>query len=108
MSFVETVVICGSMRFEERMRAAAVTESLAGRIVLMPLVNMRTPDPRWADPADAEKIKRELDRLHFNKIDRADFVLVVSDDERYIGDSTRVEIEYARMRNKPVRFYDND
>lgn len=52
------------MRFEDRMRDAAVEQSLAGRIVLMPHVNMKRDDPRWSDPETAEKIKAGLDDLH--------------------------------------------
>lgn len=98
-------VICGSMRFEEDMRAAAVTESLAGRIVVMPNVNMKHPDDRWADPANAELIKADLDVMHRDKIRLADEVLVVTRDG-YIGDSTRSEIGFARSIGCPVRYVD--
>jgi hypothetical protein len=100
---VRTVCVCGSMRFEQQMREAAVTLSLAGLIVLLPLVNMRQPDPRWADPADAVQIKTGLDRLHLAKIDAADDVLVICPGG-YVGASTRREIAYAQRCGKPVRF----
>lgn len=98
------VTICGSMSFEREMREAAVTESLSGAIVLLPLVNMRESDPRWADPAIAARVKADLDRLHLAKIDAADEVLVVCPGG-YIGRSTRCEIAYARGAGKPVRFW---
>jgi hypothetical protein len=97
------VTICGSMRFERDMREAAVSESLAGAIVLLPLVNMKQPDPRWSSAAAAERVKIELDRLHLAKIDAADTVLVVCPGG-YIGESTGREIAYARATGKPVRF----
>jgi hypothetical protein len=99
----DVVVVCGSMRFEREMRAVAVEESLAGAIVLLPLVNMRRPDARWADGADAERIKARLDRLHLAKIDLAGRVLVVCPGG-YVGESTRAEIAYARRRGKPIRY----
>lgn len=98
------VTLCGSMSFEQSMRAAAVTESLSGAIVLLPLVNMKRPDARWTDPADATRIKADLDRLHLAKIDAADEVLVICPGG-YIGQSTRREIDYARRAGKPVRFW---
>lgn len=98
------VVLCGSMRFWNEMQDAAVTESLAGNMVLAPFVNMKKPDPRWAAEADAERIKTDLDRLHFEKINASDEVLVVCPGG-YIGESTRREIEHATAVGKPVRFY---
>ena len=92
------VCICGSMRFQEQMAEAAHVESLAGRIVVMPHVNMKAWNPA---SSDAERIKADLDLLHRAKIRMAQEVLVVGD---YIGDSTRAEIEYARYLGMPVRF----
>lgn len=97
------VCLCGSMRFEEQMREAARVESIAGRIVVGPMVNMKHPHPLWDDSADVERIKTDLDALHKRKIDLADEILVVSDETGYVGDSTRSEIEYARTLGKPVR-----
>jgi hypothetical protein len=91
------VCICGSMRFQAEMAEAAHAESLAGRIVLMPHVNMK----QWGDDADVEQVKADLDRLHRAKIRMAQEVLVVGD---YIGDSTTAEIAYARWLGMPVRF----
>ena len=50
----------------------------------------------------AEKTK--LDELHKRKIDLADYVLVVSDETGYFGESTKGEIRYAVEHGKPVRF----
>lgn len=96
------VCISGSMRFEEEMRLAAVEESIAGRIVVMPHVNMKRPLPVTL-PAGHDP-KPGLDRLHLAKIDFADEVLVVAPGG-YIGDSTRREIAYAEQHGKPVRYW---
>lgn len=95
------VVICGSTRFMADMAEHDLRETAAGRIVVKPGCDMKTPHPLWADPADAERLKAELDGLHRAKIRLADDVLVVGD---YIGDSTRAEIAYARELGKPIRF----
>jgi hypothetical protein len=90
------VCICGSMRFQQQMADAAHTESLAGRIVVMPHVNMKT----W-DGSNEEQVKADLDLLHRAKIRMSQEILVVGN---YIGNSTRAEIAYARYLGLPVRF----
>ncbi|QKZ24965.1 hypothetical protein [Streptomyces chartreusis] len=95
------VVLCGSTRFMDAMVEANVQETAAGRIVLAPGCDLKTPHPLWADPAYVEALKPRLDALHRAKIRLAHEVLVVGD---YIGDSTRAEIEYARQLGKPVRY----
>ena len=95
------VAICGSTRFMPEMAEADLRETAAGRIVVKPGCDMKSPHPLWADPAEAEALKARLDDLHRAKIRLADEVLVVGD---YIGDSTTAEIRYARALGKPVRF----
>jgi hypothetical protein len=97
------VCICGSMRFQDVMLNVSVDESLAGHIVVLPLVNMKHPDDRWATENQADQIKTGLDRLHFAKIDLADEVLVVNPGG-YVGDSTKREIAYADETGKPIRY----
>ncbi|WP_069766869.1 hypothetical protein [Streptomyces sp. LUP30] len=99
------VVLCGSTRFWDALTEAALYETAAGRIVLAPGCNLRTPHPLWADPARADHLKRVLGDLHLRKIDLADDVLIVNPGG-YIGDSTRHEIEYARRLGKTLRYTD--
>lgn len=95
------VAICGSTRFMADMNEADLRETEAGRIVVKPGCDLKSPHPLWSDPARAEALKVRLDELHRAKIRLADEVLVVGD---YIGDSTRAEIAYARSLGRPVRF----
>ncbi|XIE80875.1 hypothetical protein AB6O49_29180 [Streptomyces sp. SBR177] len=95
------VVICGSTRFMAEMTEADLRETTAGKIVVKPGCDLKSPHALWSDPAGAEALKARLDELHRAKIRLADEVLVVGD---YIGDSTRAEIAYARSLGKPVRF----
>lgn len=98
----DVVVLCGSMRFAGLMAEVAVRESvLHGSLVLKPDCNMKIAHPLWADPAEAEALKIQLDDQHRQKIRLADRVLVVGD---YIGGSTRAEIAYARSLGKPLEF----
>ncbi|AVH93770.1 hypothetical protein C5L38_00710 [Streptomyces sp. WAC00288] len=95
------VVICGSTRFMTEMAEADLRETHAGKIVVKPGIDMKSPHALRSDPVEAAAPKVRLDDLHRAKIRLADEVLVVGD---YIGDSTRAEIAYARSLGKPVRF----
>lgn len=95
------VAICGSTRFMSEMAEADLRETAAGRIVVKPGCDLKSPHELWSDPACAETLKVRLDDLHRAKIRLADEVLVVGD---HIGDSTRAELTYARSLGKPVRF----
>ncbi|MFJ4003853.1 MULTISPECIES: hypothetical protein [unclassified Streptomyces] len=95
------VAICGSTRFMAEMAEADVRETKAGRIVVKPGCDLKSPHALWSDPVEAEALKVRLDELHRSKIELADEVLVVGD---YIGDSTRAEVAYARSLGRPVRF----
>ncbi|MEU6688397.1 hypothetical protein [Streptomyces sp. NPDC046832] len=105
LSLPRIVVICGSTRFMTEMTEADLWETKAGKIVVKPGIDMKSPHELWFDlveaEAEAEALKVRLDDLHRAKIRLADEVLVVGD---YIGDSTRAEIAYARSLGKPVRF----
>lgn len=99
------VTICGSTRFWQHMAEAALQESAAGRMVLAPGIDMRQQHPLWSDPAAAEKLKTRLDALHLAKISTADEVLVVTDEQLYLGESTRREILFAEALEVPVCYW---
>ena len=90
--------ICGSMRFYDRMIKVAERFTAAGAVVLMPFVAVATDDQ------DGEH-KAMLDRMHRQKIDMADLVLIVCDREtHYIGESTKAEMEYTHSIGKPYQW----
>ncbi|MEU0474956.1 hypothetical protein [Streptomyces olivaceus] len=101
MRLPRIVVICGSTRFMAEMNEADLRETEAGKIVVKPGWDMKSPHGFRSDPVEAEVLKARLGDLHRAKILLADEVLVVG---CYIGDSTRAEITYARSLGKPVRF----
>jgi hypothetical protein len=101
LSLPRIVAICGSTRFMAEMTEADVRETEAGKIVVKPGCDLKSPHELWADSVEAAALKVRLDDLHRAKIRLADEVLVVGD---YIGDSTRAEIAYARSLGRPVRF----
>lgn len=85
------VTICGSMRFFEQMLQVAADETAKGHIVLAPfsLVAREHQDSQF---------KLMLDELHRRKIDMADSVIIVTNQDGYIGNSTRAEMVYAAKR----------
>ncbi|MFI0928360.1 hypothetical protein ACH4TP_31240 [Streptomyces sp. NPDC021012] len=72
------VAICGSTRFMAEMTEADLRETEAGKIVVKPGCDMKSPHELWSDPVEAEALKVRLDDLHRAKIRLADEVLVVN------------------------------
>lgn len=105
--FPRIVCLCGSTRFYDAFREANLRRTLAGEIVLSIGCDTK-PDADLAAAAgfgaDPELVKADLDQLHKRKIDLADYVLVVSDESGYFGESTTGEIRYALEYGKPVEY----
>ncbi|MGW2273666.1 hypothetical protein [Streptomyces yangpuensis] len=78
LSLPRIVVICGSTRFITEMTEADLRETKAGKIVVKPGCDMKSPHELWSDPVEAEALKVRLDDLHRAKIRLADEVLVVN------------------------------
>jgi hypothetical protein len=99
------VCLCGSTRFKEQFTDCQLSETIAGRIVLTIGCNMKSDQQIFGhlEPKELRAIKARLDVLHFAKIDLADEILVLNVN-RYIGESTEREIEYAAMRGKKIRY----
>lgn len=87
------VTICGSMRFFDQMLQVAADETAKGNIVLAPF-SVVAPEHQ------SSEFKAMLDRLHVEKIDMAEKILVVTDQNGYVGDSTRREMGYALATGK--------
>lgn len=83
------VVLCGSTRYWDALAEANLYETAAGRIVLAPGCNMKEPHPLWQNPAQAARLKQQLDALHRRKIDLADEVLIVNVNVRLSSPSPR-------------------
>lgn len=97
------VCLCGSTRFVDEFNRQRQVLTVAGEIVLsieIVTTQAREQDPQHSDP----ELKARLDELHKRKIDLADYVLVVSRESGYFGESTRSEIAYAIANGKPVEF----
>jgi hypothetical protein len=100
------VCLCGSTRFYEQFQQANYERTMAGEIVLSvgfyPHAKAEHGHGEGVGHDSAQKVA--LDELHKRKIDLSDYVLVVSDEAGYFGESTRSEIAYALANGKPVEF----
>lgn len=92
------VTLCGSTKYKQAFIDANFTETMAGRIVLS-VGGFGQVD--GISLTDEEK--QMLGSLHKRKIDISDEILVLNVGG-FIGESTRSEIEYARLHGKGVRF----
>jgi hypothetical protein len=98
MSNHKIVTLCGSTKFKSSFEQANLLLTFANKIVLQP-----------GCFAHADNItityeqKIALDKLHFEKIDLSDCILVINENQ-YIGSSTRNEINYAVKTNKPIYY----
>ncbi|WP_208738281.1 hypothetical protein [Oceanidesulfovibrio marinus] len=92
------ICMCGSTRFKQAWIDVKRILGCAGNIVIG--VDL------WGHHEHVypdEQFKTFLDDLHKRKIDLADEVFVL-DIDGYVGESTRSEIEYAKMIGRPVRY----
>lgn len=103
------VCLCGSTRFSEAFQEANLKETLAGRIVLTIGCDMKSDNELFEDLSETELqgLKVRLDDLHLRKIDIADEVLILNVNG-YVGQSTRRELEYARVGGKKIRWLEPD
>jgi hypothetical protein len=97
------ICLCGSGRFREAHEQAEFDLTLKECIVLT--IGCNTKD--IARNIDLKHYKPMLDQLHKRKIDIADEVLVLNVGG-YIGESTRSEIEYAKIHGKPVKYLEGE
>lgn len=103
------IVMCGSSKFVELM---AVCEWLIERDELAITMGLNLlpswyPDCPPDHLAENEGCAKEMDELHLRKIDLADEIFVV-DWDNYIGESTSIEIKYAEIHGKSVRYFTKD
>ncbi len=99
------IVLCGSTRFTDEMLIKQWELTKAGNVVMgwcaLPPQYFKGEDKTHI--GDQEGVKEIVDEIHKRKIDLADEILVLNIGG-YIGDSTRSEINYARLHGKVVRY----
>lgn len=92
------ITLCGSTRFKKEYLEVTKWLTLQNNIVIsVGLFGQADGDNLTKN----EKIM--LDKLHKQKIDLANEIFVI-DPEKYIGNSTKTEIEYALTHNIKIRY----
>lgn len=95
---MKIVTLCGSLKFENEMMIIAEKMALEGYCILTPIYPV------------LENVKRTEEQLmkfkeeHFKRIELSDAILVVNVNN-YIGNSTNLEIEYAKKLEKEIIYY---
>lgn len=98
----KVITLCGSTRFKDTFIKAQKELTLSKHIVLsVGLFGHSGDNEVWNDG-----VKEMLDDMHKRRIDMSDAIMVI-DDEDYIGESTRKEIEYAKSQGKFIYFYNH-
>ena len=98
----KVITLCGSTRFKDQFMEAQKRLTLEGNIVISVGLFGHSGDEEVWKPGTKEM----LNDMHRAKIDMADEIFVINVG-RYIGESTRSEIEYAMANGKPVRYLEN-
>lgn len=102
------ICLCGSTRFTEKMLIKQWEFTKQGYIVLSwcALPDSYFEGEDKSHIGDQEGVKEIVDEVHKRKIDLANEVFVINI-KGYIGESTRSEIEYAKMQGKPIKYLEN-
>jgi len=95
------ICMCGSTRFTDEMLLKQWQMTKKGHIVLSWCALPSSYLFQGPHVGDIEGVKELIDEVHKRKIDLADEVFVVNVGG-YVGDSTKSEIEYAMLHNKPI------
>lgn len=95
---MKVITLCGSLKFKKEMMKVAEKMALEGYCILTPVY----PVLKNIERTEEQLIK--LKETHFKRIEFSDAILVVNIDN-YIGDSTNLEIEYAKKLGKEILYY---
>ena len=95
---MKRIALCGSLKFQKEMMIIAEKMALEGNCILTPVY----PIIENCERTD-EQLKK-LKKAHFKRIELSDAILVINKNN-YIGDSTKLEIEYAKKLGKEIMYY---
>ena len=95
---MKIITLCGSLKFQKEMMIIAEKMALEGNCILTPVY----PIIENCERTD-EQLKK-LKKARFKRIELSDAILVINKNN-YIGDSTKLEIEYAKKLGKEIMYY---
>jgi len=94
---MKVITICGSLKYKDEMMKVAQKLSLDGNCVLTPVYPV-------GDKKPSEEELKILKEAHFKRIEMSDEIFVLNIDG-YVGESTKLEIEYAEKLGKVIEYY---
>lgn len=95
---MKIITLCGSLKFKKEMMIIAEKMALEGNCILTPVFPVLDKHEKTE-----EQLKR-IKEAHFKRIELSDTILVINVDN-YIGNSTNLEIEYAKKLGKEIIYY---
>lgn len=95
---MKIITLCRSLKFQKEMMIVAEKIALEGNCIFTPVYTVIENCER------AEEQMKRLKEAHFKKIELSDAILVINKNN-YIGDSTKLEIEYAKKLKKEIMYY---
>jgi hypothetical protein len=97
---MKIITMCGSLKFEEDIKNITEKLALEGNCVLSLIYPIKDKDLYTDEEINILKIG------HYRKIDLSDAIFVVNKN-RYIGESVKNEIKYAKEKNKEIMYLEN-
>ena len=95
---MKIITLCGSLKFQEEMMIVAEKLALEGNCILTPTY------PVIENIEITEEQIAMLKEAHFKRIEFSDAIFVLNVNN-YIGNSTNLEIEYAKKLGKEIIYY---
>ncbi len=95
---MKVITLCGSLKFQDEMMNIAEKMALKGNCLLTPVYSV------LKNHEITEEQRMKLKEGHFKRIELSDIILVVNVNN-YIGNSTNLEIEYAKKLGKEIIYY---
>lgn len=96
---MKIVTLCGSLKFQKEMMEVAEKMARKGFCVLTPVFPVLENDPI------TEEQLQKMKEAHFKRIELSDAIYVINKDN-YIGQSTQLEIEYAKKLGEEIIYYE--
>lgn len=95
---MKIITLCGSIKFQKEMMIVAEKMALEGDCILTPVY------PTIENLKRSEEQLQKLKEEHFKRIELSDAILVINVNN-YIGNSTSLEIQYAKELGKEIIYY---
>jgi hypothetical protein len=95
---MKIITLCGSLKFQKEMMMVAEKMTLDGFCVLTPVYSV------LENYEITEKELQKVKDAHLKRIELSDAILIININN-YIGESTNLEIDYAKKLNKEIIYY---